>query len=103
MPPTGTVMRVWTGWIRSTDREAYQDYLEQTGLGEYRRTPGNLGAFAAYAEQGDECEVRTVSFWRSFDDIRGFAGDDIARAVFYPEDDRFLVRRREDVEHFVLA
>ena len=96
-------MRVWTGWIRVGDRDAYQRYLQETGLRAYRDTEGNLGAFASYAELGDECEVRTVSFWRSLDDIRGFAGDDISRAVFYPEDDRFLVRRRDDVEHFVVG
>ena len=32
--------------------------------------------------------------------MRGFAGDDIGRAVFYPEDDRFLVERDDHVDHF---
>jgi hypothetical protein len=31
---------------------------------------------------------------------RGLRGADIERAVFYPEDDRFLVGRDETVEHF---
>ena len=35
--------------------------------------------------------------------IAGFAGDDIARAVFYPEDDRYLVDRETTVTHFEVA
>jgi hypothetical protein len=32
--------------------------------------------------------------------VRRFAGDEPDRAVFYPEDERFLVERGERVEHF---
>jgi len=30
----------------------------------------------------------------------GFAGEDVERAVFYPEDDRYLVDRSLVAEHF---
>ena len=45
-------------------------------------------------------EIVTLSFWESREVISAFAGDDISRAVFYPEDDRFLVDREETVTHF---
>jgi hypothetical protein len=32
--------------------------------------------------------------------ISGFAGEDISRAVFYPEDDRYLVDRETTVTHY---
>jgi heme-degrading monooxygenase HmoA len=44
-------------------------------------------------------EIVTLSFWDSLEAIRGFAGDDIERAVFYPEDDRYLVDRETTVTH----
>jgi hypothetical protein len=34
------------------------------------------------------------------DAIKAFAGDDHERAVFYPEDDRFLVERDLRVRHY---
>ena len=34
------------------------------------------------------------------DAIRSFAGPDIERAVFYPEDDRFLIERGDRVSHY---
>lgn len=99
--PTGSIMRSWTGWIKPDSRAAYNDYLERTGLREYRATPGNLGAFAAFRDLPDgRCEVRTISFWTSRDVIAGFAGDHIDVAVFYPEDDAFLIDRERTVTHF---
>jgi hypothetical protein len=32
----------------------------------------------------------------------GFAGDDIDQAVFYPEDDRYLIDRELTVKHFTV-
>jgi hypothetical protein len=34
------------------------------------------------------------------DSVRSFAGDDPSRAVYYPEDDRFLIERSPTVEHY---
>jgi hypothetical protein len=36
------------------------------------------------------------------DAVRAFAGDDPERAVFYPEDDRFLVDRELTVSHYTI-
>jgi hypothetical protein len=45
----------------------------------------------------------TLSFWDSREVIHGFAGDDIEQAVFYPEDDRYLVDRETTVTHYEVA
>jgi heme-degrading monooxygenase HmoA len=92
---------MWRGWVRTADREAYVDYIEGTGMTEYRATPGNQGAWMVARDLDDgRTEIVTLSFWTSRDAIRGFAGDDIERAVFYPEDERFLVDRETTVTHF---
>jgi heme-degrading monooxygenase HmoA len=95
---------MWRGWIR-TDRAAeYVAYITDTGLTEYRRTPGNLGAEMWTRDLGDgRSEVTTVSWWDSIADVHGFAGDDIDRAVFYPEDDEFLIDRQTTVTHHEVA
>jgi hypothetical protein len=41
-----------------------------------------------------------VSLWSSLDDVRAFAGDDVEQAVFYPEDDGFLIDRDLRVRHY---
>jgi heme-degrading monooxygenase HmoA len=99
--PAGSVMRTWWATVRSEDVAEYVDYVQETGVAEYRRTQGNLGAVLVTRDLGDgTSEVRTVSFWRSRDDIAAFAGHDIDVARYYPEDDRFLLTRPETVDHF---
>ncbi|SOE02184.1 hypothetical protein [Blastococcus haudaquaticus] len=98
------IARMWRGWVRTADREAYVDYVEGTGMSEYRRTPGNRGAHLLTRDLDDgRTEIVTLSFWNSRDVISGFAGEDISRAVFYPEDDRYLVDRETTVTHFDVA
>jgi heme-degrading monooxygenase HmoA len=92
--------RIWRGATRADDRDAYLDYLRRTGFKEYRGTPGNRGVLALSRRRGDRAEFLLVTLWESVGAIQRFAGDDIERAVFYPEDDRFLVERDLHVEHF---
>lgn len=102
--PAGSVLRSWTGWIRPESRAAYAAYLERTGLADYRSTPGNLGAALVFRGLADgRCEVRTISAWRSYRDIVAFAGEEIELAVFYPEDDTFLIDRELTVTHYDVA
>ena len=48
----------------------------------------------------DRAEFLLLTLWESEEAIRRFAGDDIGRAVFYPEDERYLIERDERVEHY---
>ncbi|HZT92275.1 MAG TPA: antibiotic biosynthesis monooxygenase [Gaiellaceae bacterium] len=94
------IARTWRGWTCSEDAGAYADYVRATGIAAYRATPGNLGAWILRRDDGGRTEFVTLSFWESLDAVRAFAGDDVERAVFYPEDDRFLVDREHTVEHW---
>jgi heme-degrading monooxygenase HmoA len=98
------ILRRWRGVIRTADREAYRAYIAATGGCEYAATPGNLGWQMLFRDLGDgTSEVVTLSWWRALDDIRAFAGADIAVAHYYPEDDRYLLERPETVEHSDVA
>lgn len=94
------ITRIWRGWTRPEDTEAYAEYILATGIAEYAATPGNQGAYLISRPDGDRIEFLTVSFWDTYEAIAAFAGEDIDRAVFYPEDDRFLIDRETTVKHF---
>jgi hypothetical protein len=96
------ILRTWRGWTGSKDTEAYADYILGTGIAEYKATPGNRGAYIVSRPDGDRTEFLTISLWDGLESIAGFAGDDIEQAVFYPEDDEFLVDRETTVSHFVV-
>lgn len=95
------IVRMWRGSVRSEDTDEYVAYIERTGMREYRETPGNLDAWMLTRDLGDgTTEIVTVSRWQSLEAIKGFAGADIETAVYYPEDDRFLVERDDVVRHW---
>lgn len=94
------IVRTWRGWTRREDTDRYASYVESTGIAAYRETPGNQGAYLTSRPDGDRTEFLTISFWDSEESIRQFAGDDIVSAVFYPEDDEFLVDRETFVRHY---
>jgi heme-degrading monooxygenase HmoA len=94
------IARTWAGATRAADADTYLDYLHRTGLAQYRATTGNRGVLALRRIDGDRAEFLLLTLWDSEEAIRRFAGDDIEQAVFYPEDDRFLVARDERVRHY---
>lgn len=96
------IARLWGGKTRAHHAEAYLQYLHRTGLAEYRATPGNQGVLALRSVDAaaDRAEFLLLTLWDSHDAIRRFAGADPERAVFYPEDDQYLVERDERVRHF---
>lgn len=95
------VVRMWRGVVRTEDQDDYVDYIERTGMRAYRSTPGNLNAWMLARDIGNGLtEILTVSRWETMNAIKGFAGEDVERAVFYPEDDRYLVERDVTVRHY---
>lgn len=97
----GPVVRMWTGVVRTEDRDVYAQYVERTGMAEYRTTPGNLDAWLLTRDLGDgRTEITTVSRWESLEAITRFAGAELDLAVYYPEDDRYLLERDERVRHY---
>ena len=86
------IARVWRGATRAADAEAYAAYVEQCLDGER--------ALVLQRLDGDRAEIETIIFFDSLDVVRSFAGEDVARARFYPEDDRYLVERDLTVTHY---
>ena len=97
------IARIWRGVVRREDADAYAVYIAETGFVDYAATEGNRGAWMLRRDDGDRTEFITFSLWESLEAIRGFAGDDIETAVYYPEDDRFLVERELTVKHYEVA
>ena len=104
MEENGMIARTWRGVTRAADSDRYAKYVEATGLRAFAETPGNVGALLlrrptdVTGEAGTEFLI--VSFWESMDAVKRFAGPNPDQAVFYPEDDAYLVRRETTVDHF---
>jgi hypothetical protein len=93
------IARIWSGRVRTADADRYVAYMESTGLADYRGTPGNLSATLLRRADGAVTNFTFVTLWDSMDSIRAFAGDDVGRAVYYPEDENFLLELPDSVTH----
>lgn len=94
------IARVWRGATHRDDALEYADYVERTGMQAARALPGSRGTLVLRRTDGDTAEFVTVLLFDSMDDVRDFAGAEPERAVFFPEDDRYLVERDLDVRHY---
>ena len=96
------IARIWRGTVREADKDIYLEYLKKTGLHEYAATAGNRGVYTLRRVGDGKCEFLLMTLWDSWDAIKAFAGDDYEKAVYYPEDDKFLLDRGPRVDHFEL-
>lgn len=94
------IARIWRGETTTAKADAYFDYMEETGLRDYRAADGNRGLFALRRRRGARTEFLLLTLWQSFEAIRRFAGPEPERAVYYPEDESYLLRLEPEVEHY---
>ena len=94
------IARIWHGITPAARADEYLKFLETRALPDYRSVPGNLAAFILRRVEGEVAHFLTLTHWESLEAIRSFAGADIGRAKYYPEDSRFLVDFEPTVQHF---
>lgn len=97
------IARIWFGETPASDFDAYLEYLMKTGVVGLQETPGNQGVLALRRQGPETAEFGIISFWNDDTDIRKFAGKEIERAFYYPEDDRYLIRKEPYVKHFEIS
>ena len=74
--------------------------MRRTGVADYVSTPGNRGAWMLRRDVEDRTEFVMFTLWDSLDAVKAFAGEDYEAAVFYPEDDRYLIERDLTSSHY---
>jgi hypothetical protein len=94
------ILRSWRGAVRPADAERYLAHQSETGVRDYRDTPGNRGVLVLSRPRGELVEVITLTLWDSMGAVRRFAGDDPGRARFYPGDDDLLAEKDLHADHW---
>jgi heme-degrading monooxygenase HmoA len=98
------IARIWHGVTEASKADEYVDYLNKTGIPEYRHTLGNLGVYMLRRIEGNKAHFLLLTLWESEEAIKRFAGPDMERAKYYPEDKSFLIELEPNVTHYeVLA
>src|ERR671932_619404 len=97
---TVMIARVWHGTTAEWEADRYLDYLKATGVAALRGTEGNRGVQVFRRISAGRAEFFVISLWDSFEAIQRFAGDDVDRAVYYPEDQKYLLALEPKVTHY---
>jgi heme-degrading monooxygenase HmoA len=94
------IARTWHGVTDASKADEYLDYLKKTGVPEYQETEGNLGVYVLQRVDGAQAHFLLLTFWESEDAIKKFAGAEIEKAKYYPEDEKFLLELEPSVTHY---
>lgn len=93
------IARIWHGRVPADNADSYHAYLLKTGVADYEATPGNRGTYVLRRVEDQVAHFEILTFWDSVDAIKAFAGENLERARYYPEDDEFLLEREPHVKH----
>ena len=97
------IARIWHGTTLIEHYDEYWRFLHQRAIPDYQATPGNLGVRLLRRIDDGRAHFLTMSFWNSLDDVRAFAGDEVERAKYYPEDAGYLLEFEPKVLHYEIS
>jgi len=93
------IARIWHGMTLESESNEFLEYIKRTGEKDCRSAPGNCGVYVLRRVEDGKAHFLFISFWDSYDSIKRFAGDDCEKAVYYPEDEEFLLELEPTITH----
>lgn len=94
------IARQWIGETLESNAEEYFKYLEKTGVNHCKGIKGNEGVWLLRRIYDGKAKFVFVSLWDSLESIKTFAGAEYEKAVYYPEDTKFLLNLDPYVTHY---
>jgi heme-degrading monooxygenase HmoA len=94
------IVRMWHGRVPTAKAAAYREFVKGRAIPDYQSAPGNLSVHILERAEGDVTHFITLTFWTGLEAIKGFAGDDVEAAKYYPEDQDFLLEFEPTVVHY---
>lgn len=94
------ISRIWHGWTKPEDADAYEAMLRAEVLPGIGRIQGYQGAYLLRRDAGGEVEFVTITQFDDLDAVRRFAGADYTRAVIHGPARHLLTRYDEHSAHY---
>jgi heme-degrading monooxygenase HmoA len=86
------ISRIWHGWTRPENANAYEALLRHEVLPGIHRVPGFNGAQLLRRDGNREVEFVTITLFDSLEAVKQFAGEDYEVAVVPPHAQKLLSR-----------
>ncbi len=94
------IARIWRGWTRSWDADAYARYLTAETIPQCRAAPGNQAAYLLRRGDGDRTEFVQITMWDSLAAMRAFTGENDQQPQLPADDARFLIDGAPTITHY---
>ena len=94
------IARMWHGTVPAAKAGAYREFLNERAIPDYQSVEGNISVHILERTEGDITHFITLTFWEDLESIRGFAGEAVEVAKYYPEDRNFLLEFEPNVVHY---
>lgn len=94
------IARMWHGRVPTAKALAYREFVTARAIPDYQSVDGNLSVHILERAEGEVTHFITLTFWKDLEAIKGFAGDEVEVAKYYPEDKEFLLEFEPHVVHY---
>lgn len=97
------IARIWSAQATPEHAPAYTDHFRSQVLPILGTVEGYAGAMLLERVDSGAVEITVITFWRSLDSIRAFAGPGVEEAVVADEAAALLTRVDRHVRHCTLV
>ena len=97
------IARIWTARTTPAQAPNYADYLQAHVMPELRSIDGYERALLLQRQDGAIVEVQVITFWRSLEAIRAFAGADVEAAVVTSDAAALLTDYDRRARHYTIV
>ena len=94
------IARMWHGRVPTSKAKEYHEFTNGRAIPDYQSVKGNLSVYVLERQDGDVTHFITLTFWDNLESTKGFAGQDINVAKYYPEDKNILLGFEPTVVHY---
>jgi len=94
------IVRMWHGRVPTEKADVYREFTNGRAIPDYQSVQGNISVHVLERREGDITHFITLTFWENLEAIKGFAGEDVEVAKYYPEDKDFLLEFEPTVVHY---
>ena len=94
------IARFWSAQATPAQAPAYADHLRTHVLPTLSKVDGYAGAVLLERDISDTVEIIVITWWRSLEAVRGFAGIDLEGAVVADEAASLLTHFDNRVRHY---
>lgn len=100
------ICRLWKGWTRPGDADAYEAYLRDDLFPRVVRELGDRGYRGHQVlrlDRAEESEFVTMVWFTGLEAVKGFAGEAYETPVLSPTARRLLSRYNERCDHYAVS